>query len=357
MANFGRSMLEKYGWTDGKGLGREETGISKPIKVSGNFNSYGLGHDVGKEFKNQWWDHVYNKTADNLIVGKTQDGSVQLTRKNEVLGDQKVKPYATASSTQYSSFVKEGVMNDAEEEKDMSLKLSYDELFKICGGRTAHKGARHGLKMSAKLARVEKQEQDLLRKWQDDKDSLSRESLPVTENTEMPKKKSKKKRKDIDSCDKVSLHESRDKEDFQCVESDHLSKKDRKDKKKKKKLHCVENEISCEESLPLDEGSSVGDICPADPEVGDREVIKKTKKKKKKSTKDEKENTVETAMAASESEIVEKKKKHKKRKKEKEESENLMCEDLTDSQQCKDSSEMEINEGHKKKKKKHKNLL
>ena len=33
-----------------------------------------------------------------------------------------------------------------------------DQLFKICGGRTAHKGARHGLKANGKLARIAQQE-------------------------------------------------------------------------------------------------------------------------------------------------------------------------------------------------------
>merc|ERR1712003_318427 len=36
--------------------------------------------------------------------------------------------------------------------------LSEEELLRRCGGRTAHKGARHGLKASAKLERIERQE-------------------------------------------------------------------------------------------------------------------------------------------------------------------------------------------------------
>ncbi|XP_051901896.1 G patch domain-containing protein 4-like [Pristis pectinata] len=38
--------------------------------------------------------------------------------------------------------------------------LTDEELVRVCGGRTAHRGARHGLTMNAKLARLEEQEQN-----------------------------------------------------------------------------------------------------------------------------------------------------------------------------------------------------
>ena len=42
--------------------------------------------------------------------------------------------------------------------------LSDEDLFKACGGRTAHKGARHGLNLSGKLQRIAEQEKLLLEK-------------------------------------------------------------------------------------------------------------------------------------------------------------------------------------------------
>merc|ERR1712168_1147169 len=50
--------------------------------------------------------------------------------------------------------------DDSEEEMKLyaAAGLPEDELLRRCGGRTAHKGARHGLKASAKLERIERQE-------------------------------------------------------------------------------------------------------------------------------------------------------------------------------------------------------
>lgn len=48
-------------------------------------------------------------------------------------------------------------------EKDViHVPLTDEELFKVCGGRTGHKGARHGLTLNGKLQRIAQQEKDLL---------------------------------------------------------------------------------------------------------------------------------------------------------------------------------------------------
>lgn len=70
--------------------------------------------------------------------------------------------------------------------------LTDEELFAACGGRTAHKGARHGLKLSGKLSRIEKQEKLLLRKMK--KVSLSDESCSKVE------KKLKRLKKQKEEC-------------------------------------------------------------------------------------------------------------------------------------------------------------
>ncbi|XP_067878800.1 G patch domain-containing protein 4 [Heterodontus francisci] len=44
-------------------------------------------------------------------------------------------------------------------------RLTDEELVRACGGRTGHKGARHGVTMSAKLIRLEEQERQFLAKY------------------------------------------------------------------------------------------------------------------------------------------------------------------------------------------------
>ncbi len=93
--DFGRRILGKHGWTEGKGLGRHEHGRAHAVKVKLKFDSRGvraaglvcgdlppplmlsgwqLGEDGRAQWKAQWWDHVFNKTAQNLEVDADEVG-------------------------------------------------------------------------------------------------------------------------------------------------------------------------------------------------------------------------------------------------------------------------------------------
>ena len=41
--DFGRRMLAKFGWSEGKGLGRKEDGMKEHIKVKQRAENLGLG--------------------------------------------------------------------------------------------------------------------------------------------------------------------------------------------------------------------------------------------------------------------------------------------------------------------------
>ena len=43
--NFARKQLESMGWKEGKGLGKNEDGISKPLKLNVQKDAVGLGFD------------------------------------------------------------------------------------------------------------------------------------------------------------------------------------------------------------------------------------------------------------------------------------------------------------------------
>ncbi|XP_076059983.1 uncharacterized protein LOC143036475 [Oratosquilla oratoria] len=290
--DFAKSELTKYGWQEGKGLGASETGIKEALKVKLKFDSAGLGHDRAEEFTFHWWDHVYNKVASNLEIKKDKAGTVVLEQKEETKISKK-KPSVLSKQIVYGNFVKGGTLHgsdiaqkesssvsDGDEEelnKDLSLKLTDDELFKICGGRTAHKAARHGLKMTAKLSRVEAQEQLYLQKWGDSKET----SLGLKE--EMKKKDKEVYEKTVDSTfvnDEKGSHK---------VEQDYLQKSGNlqtppagvdivKKKKKKKKERDL-----CDEELTSENGG----ITPKEHSfqefrISETIALKKEKKKKKK---------------------------------------------------------------------------
>ncbi|XP_025077764.1 G patch domain-containing protein 4-like isoform X1 [Pomacea canaliculata] len=176
--SFARKQLEKHGWTDGVGLGAKEHGITQAIKVKLKMDSAGVGHDPAQEFTHHWWDHAFNKAVSNITVEAKEDGVIVRSSKKS-----KKEEVAVQKKAAYGNFVKvsllsngieeemtAGVKHDDEEEdssrKTQTLLLPEDELFKRCGGRTAHKAARHGLKLNGKLQRIEEQERLLLEKYQ-----------------------------------------------------------------------------------------------------------------------------------------------------------------------------------------------
>ncbi|VVC91461.1 unnamed protein product, partial [Leptidea sinapis] len=144
--DFARKQLEKYGWTDGKGLGKFENGISEALKPKLKRSVTGVGHDAAAYFTDHWWTKLYNKAANNV-----QEEYQNFFVKKAILtsGGSKLESCGDADH------VEETVSTDV-------VKLSDEELFAACGGRTAHKGARHGLRALGKLARIQMQEQLLL---------------------------------------------------------------------------------------------------------------------------------------------------------------------------------------------------
>ncbi|XP_073703647.1 G patch domain-containing protein 4 [Garra rufa] len=186
---FAEKQLLRHGWEKGKGLGRSENGISEAIKVKIKCDKGGIGHKEGEQFSFHWWDHVFNKASSSLVVESGQNG-VEVKKSDdssdELISNKKPRKAQQAKSMLYGCFIKSATLLSGEklekishsddsssssEDEDQKLDLSSTtnlsdaDLLKACGGRTAHKGARHGLTMSAKLARLNQQEQEFLNKY------------------------------------------------------------------------------------------------------------------------------------------------------------------------------------------------
>jgi len=324
--DFAKSHMEGKGWSEGIGLGRHGQGITDAIKPKLKFDQSGIGHNKAEEFEFQWWDHAFNKAAKSVKVEADQDGQVKVdfNSSKDELSTKKIRRKAEKAMKKevkaklYSNFVKSGTltggkMEEAQEtdsgfveDKDLSLlrTLTDEELVKACGGRTAHKGGRHGHRMNAKLARIERAEAEYMEnhklKEQEaisvvEKDVSSRlgegEAGVEDANTEVKKKKKRKKEKDGINDAIPNQEPSR------CDVMDFVNEEEegQKPKKKKSKKRPIEEDIENEE--PVHE-------------------LKVKKKKMKKSKGDLYDSTLEVHLVAStEEESATKKKKKSKKKK------------------------------------------
>lgn len=52
----------------GKGLGKNENGISEALKPKLKRSVSGVGHDLAADFTEHWWNNLYNKAAKNVEV-------------------------------------------------------------------------------------------------------------------------------------------------------------------------------------------------------------------------------------------------------------------------------------------------
>merc|ERR1719318_10365 len=82
------------------------------------------------------------------------------------------------------------------EDKDLSKlkELTDEELVAACGGRTAHKGSRHGHKMTAKLDRIAEAEREYMENY-----NKKMQESKVEPTEKKKKKKSKHKVEDLDT--------------------------------------------------------------------------------------------------------------------------------------------------------------
>lgn len=306
--DFASKYLETKGWSQGDGLGLHGQGIVDAIKPKLKFDTTGVGHNRAEEFEFRWWDHVFNKAAQSIQVEQNDQGDVQVNFTNDKdLSTKKTKRKKKEGEKKknalYSCFIKSGTLIggslEGEEEKeemvteDMSKALTDDELVKACGGLTAHKGARHGHKMDAKIQRVKEAEQRYMEEFE--------ENQKKKELSEKSKKKKRKRDKSVDSD--VETKKCKD----NSVEVENVEINPIKSKKKKKKskkstesdsetFEQNENKDSNaeQEELPLgtkkkkskkDRGSEISKVEVHEKE--ENEVPKQKHKKKKHKKKNE----------------------------------------------------------------------
>lgn len=257
--DFAKNLLGKYGWKEGDGLGRDKHGITKPLKANYKFDNAGLGHNPADDINNHWWDNVYKQAATNLHVDTNDASEVKMGLNNGQSVEITTKNYSVKSHRKNGdyggAFLKSATLTNKGQEVELAEKeiispvimkiVSDEELFKACGGRTAHKGARHGLKLSGKLKRIEQQEQELVDKLRSSTiedssqvfkayaaDKSRQNKKKVKRLTEKKQKKSRKsidKSETVTSADTIDMNETKWEEEQ--VEEEVKVKKSKKSKK------------------------------------------------------------------------------------------------------------------------------
>ncbi|XP_027523596.1 LOW QUALITY PROTEIN: G patch domain-containing protein 4 [Corapipo altera] len=321
---FAETQLRRHGWRRGQGLGKRQDGIAEAIRVKMKCDTAGVGHDAAEPFTFHWWDHVFNKAAANIAVEAGQDGISVKALSEQGGGISNKKPCKVGGTRDllYGRFVKSATLTacgeesmtlptgseSSEEEEKLDLssarRLTDEELVQACGGRTAHKGARHGLTMSAKLARLEEQERAFLAMYRHkERQQELLKSSPLAESQGKKKKKRKKSRDRADPEVPQSQESNGEEEEVSGKEVKVV-------KRKKKKIR----EPSGEEEL-MGEGEKVmrkkvTEPCGEEEASGEEGKVMKRRKKPEAHT--EQEVAEEEGKAA-------KRKKKKKQKQEEEE--------------------------------------
>ena len=84
----------------GQGLGVQNQGRTEALKPDLKFDRTGLGHDPGKEFKNHWWEKLYDEAAKKIDVISAE------VRLDVVKIDPLGQPTVTAGSDHYFQSVR-----------------------------------------------------------------------------------------------------------------------------------------------------------------------------------------------------------------------------------------------------------
>jgi len=278
MPSFAQKEMARYGWSEGKGLGRTENGMKNAIKVKLKNNTMGLGHDQGAEFSFHWWDHIFNKAASSFKVNESEEGVVM-----EKCEGKKITPLLISTkrglptrlankSLLYGTFVKAGTYDankvqetnvalesgsedssdsddddhddDVEGDKKGLINDTLHKMF-LKTGLTGHKAARHGHNLNGKLQRLMAQEERELPKPPLCTEQTENINCGVSEKKEMEEQVER-------NCDGTDVLECKTKkkkkisvpkeiDEPPSVETDlNVSSK----KKKKKKTKSTDNDLN-----------------------------------------------------------------------------------------------------------------
>ncbi|KAM6936520.1 G patch domain-containing protein 4 [Lycodopsis pacificus] len=339
---FAEQQLLRHGWEHGKGLGRQENGIAEAVQVKVKCDRGGVGHKEGEQFTFHWWDHVFNKASASLQVESDQNGvqlkkTVEEDEEDGMISNKKPRKAALAKAKLYGCFVKSATLlfgqeqpdpkpsssddssSSDEEEDDQKLdlssttKLSDADLIRACGGCTAHKGARHGLTMSAKLARLERQEAEFMAKYSKKSQPASAPPVcvaPTPPTSQSADQRAERQEETVKDSQRKKIQSTGSVIELDDDDDDEVSVRpemdvDPRKKKKKKEIKVVTDGDS----------TDVDVICVGNSEADHSQKTKRKHKKKNNNAEQNEEERTPAADSRSQEETVELHTEVKKKKK------------------------------------------
>jgi len=115
---FGQKMLEKFGWTKGKGLGAAEDGKVDNIKVKVKNNKLGIGSNL--DYSDTWLDHQddFNSLLANLNTSHSGPSSGTATPKEDEtdMGSMEERSKTSKARVHYKKFTRGKDLKRAKEE-------------------------------------------------------------------------------------------------------------------------------------------------------------------------------------------------------------------------------------------------
>ncbi|XP_044232596.1 PIN2/TERF1-interacting telomerase inhibitor 1 [Thunnus albacares] len=329
-SKFGQKMLERMGWSKGKGLGRSEQGSTEHIKVKVKNNSYGLGTSVSHE--DNWIAHQddFNELLAQLNNCHGQSNNTEPPPEEQKGFSLEEKSKTSKKRVHYMKFTKgkdlssrsetdlncifgkrtksateqdqESNSSDSQGEKETTTTAP-TELDTESITKTVTSTLTMQEYFAQRMAQLKKARGQAQSTETNDISGPSEEPSPIhstDENAEEPKKKKKKKKKAKKAEDETEVVEANCEAPI-IVEDD--EEQEPLKKKKKKKRKAEENEGALNENCSSTSG--VEQDC--------EEVPPSKKKKLKKHKKETELLDGLNGLTEDQSEVVHKKKKKKSR--------------------------------------------
>ncbi|GLD92267.1 hypothetical protein PINS_up000800 [Pythium insidiosum] len=142
MSAFARKQMEKMGWSEGKGLGKNEQGMATYVRVKKREESMGIGVEAVKvqEQQNQWWYNVYDKLADKIKIAADSDddaeGESKSAKKKSKKKDKKKSKKKSKKRARSDSDSDDDSEESGEKKAAKKFRIPTDEeLFAATGGK------------------------------------------------------------------------------------------------------------------------------------------------------------------------------------------------------------------------------